>query len=321
MLIKIFLYIFSTIFSINSFSNEVPQSSGYEKGFWLGIGSGVTIRENRLELINENYYGPTGKIEFGYHFHDNASLYSSYDYMDLVSDNKIHIGVLGLNANYFLTHNLSIFTNVGMSYYLSDSHNNLHYPYSYGGVVGTGIEYMISKSFVTKIGFNYYDNIKLASGDNTHLNQVYLGVVYNFGQKNKQIQPTVKKVPVPHVEYVDKIITENASDFFINNAIITFGLGQYKISNNTAPEFYLQEVVTLMKKMPKLKAQLKGRTDKTGTYEINKYIAAERVKSVYDYLVSAGIDAGRLSYLVVSYHDPITEDNNEIERSVEILFK
>ncbi|WP_217540371.1 OmpA family protein [Vibrio metschnikovii] len=304
--------------SSNAFASESPQPSGYEKGFWLGIGSGVVVRNNSPELANENHYGPTGKIEFGYQFHDNASLYSSYDYMDVVSKNKIHIGVLGLKANYFLMDNLSAFANIGMSHYIADSYNELHESYSYGGVVGAGLEYTISKRFATKVGYNYYDNIKLASGDDTHLHQVYLGIAYKFGQQD---QPVATEVIVPQIEYVEKVTAEEIVQLVRSHYIITFPLGKSTVDQNTVADFYLQEVVELMQAMPELKAELTGRADKTGGYAINERISAERAKNVYHYLVSQGIAPERLSWSAVSYDDPITQGNNAVERSVEILLK
>lgn len=306
------------IMSSNSFASDLPQPYSYNKGFWLGVGSGVVVRENSPELANENHYGPTGKIEFGYQFHDNASLYSSYDYMDVVSENKIHIGALGLKANYFFTDNLSSFANIGMSYYLADSHNKFHESYSYGGVVGTGLEYTISKRFATKVGYNYYDNIKLASGDDTHLHQIYLGIAYKFGQ---QTQPAAQEVIVPKIEYIEKIKTEEIVQLVRSNYVITFPLGQSRVVHNSAAEFYLQEVAELMEAMPELKAELTGRADKTGGYVINERISAERAKNIYHYLVSQGIDPERLSWSAVSDHDPITNGNNAIERSVVIQLK
>lgn len=317
MLKKVWLPIFLVTMSSNAFANETPQSLGYERGFWMGIGSGIVVRENSPELADENHYGPTGKIELGYQFHDNASLYSSYDYMDVVSENKIHIGVLGLKANYFLTDNLSAFANVGMSHYFANSHNDLHDSYSYGGVVGAGLEYMISKRFSTKVGYNYYDNIKLASGDDTYLHQVYLGIVYKFGQK---IQPEVQEVIVPKIEYIEKVIIEETVQLARAHYIITFPLGRSTVVQNTTADFYLQEVVELMRAMPDLKAELTGRTDKTGSYTINERISAERAKTVYHYLVNQGINAERLSWRSIGYSEPITDGNNDIERSVQIRF-
>ncbi|HGS4463344.1 TPA: OmpA family protein [Vibrio metschnikovii] len=308
------------IMSSNSFASDLPQPYSYNKGFWLGLGSGVVVRENSPELANENHYGPTGKIEFGYQFHDNASLYSSYDYMDVVSVNKIHIGALGLKANYFFTDNLSSFANIGMSYYLADSHNKLHESYSYGGVVGAGFEYTISKRFATKVGYNYYDNIKLASGDDTHLHQVYLGIAYKFGQQDQLV---ATDIIVPQIEYVEKVITEETVQVQLarSHYLITFPLGKSSVSQNTTAEFYLQEVVELMRAIPDLKAELIGRTDKTGGYAINERISVERAKNIYHYLVNQGVDPERLSWSAVSYHDPITQVNHAVERSVEISLK
>lgn len=318
MLKKIMAFYFLWIISPSILASDYPQHVGYHKGFWLGISSGIAVRENRPELAGENHYGPTGKIEFGYQFHDYASLYSSYDYMDVMSKNKVHIGVLGIKSNYFLTDNLSVFANIGMSHYFTNSYDELHESYSYGGVAGTGLEYNISKPFATKVGYNYYNNIKFTSGTDTHLHQIYLGITYKFGQ---QSQPVQKEMMSPKIEYVERIKIENKVQLVGNNRIIAFPLGQSKIVPNTLADFYLQEVVNLMREMSQLKAELTGRADKIGGDMINQRISFERAKTVYDYLINNGIDAERLSWSSASYHDPITESNSDIERSVEIRFR
>ncbi|MBC3619221.1 OmpA family protein [Vibrio metschnikovii] len=318
MLKKIMAFYFLGIISPAILANDYSQSFGYYKGFWLGIASGITIREDRLELADENHYGPTGKIEFGYQFHDYASLYSSYDYMDVVRNKKINIGTLGIKSNYFLTDNLSIFSNIGMSHYFTNGYDGIYESYSYGGVIGTGLEYNISKAFSIKVGYNYFDNIKITSGSDTHLHQIYLGVTHKFGQK---YQPVQKEIMSPKIEYVERIEIENQVQLVGNNRIIAFSLGQSKIVSNTLADFYLQEVINLMREIPQLKAELKGRTDKIGSDIINQRISVERAKTVYDYLINNGIDAERLSWSSVSYHEPITENNSDIERSVEIRFR
>ena len=57
---------------------DTIDSEAFDKGIWLGANS-VIIRENTHRLSNKSHYGLSGKLELGYRFHPNASLYSAYD--------------------------------------------------------------------------------------------------------------------------------------------------------------------------------------------------------------------------------------------------
>ncbi len=58
----------------------------------------------------------------------------------------------------------------------------------------------------------------------------------------------------------------------------------------------LEVLVNFLNRNPELRIEIGGHTDNTGSESHNKTLSNNRARSVYDYLISKGIDANRLSY-------------------------
>jgi OOP family OmpA-OmpF porin len=56
----------------------------------------------------------------------------------------------------------------------------------------------------------------------------------------------------------------------------------------------LDEAVAVLAKYPELRVEVAGHTDSKGTDEYNQDLSQRRAKTVFDYLASKGIDAGRM---------------------------
>jgi OmpA-OmpF porin, OOP family len=56
----------------------------------------------------------------------------------------------------------------------------------------------------------------------------------------------------------------------------------------------LAQAVDVLKRYPNMRVEVAGHTDSIGTEEYNQSLSERRSKVVYDYLVSNGVDAGRL---------------------------
>jgi OmpA-OmpF porin, OOP family len=56
----------------------------------------------------------------------------------------------------------------------------------------------------------------------------------------------------------------------------------------------LDEAVSILAKYPQLRVEVAGHTDSVGTEQYNEGLSQRRAKTVYDYLTSHSIDAGRL---------------------------
>jgi outer membrane protein OmpA-like peptidoglycan-associated protein/tetratricopeptide (TPR) repeat protein len=78
----------------------------------------------------------------------------------------------------------------------------------------------------------------------------------------------------------------------------------------------LNVVVQYMKTNPKLKIEIGGHTDNIGTQAYNKTLSENRAKSVYNYLISMGIEPARLSYKGYDFSVPIATNDTEEGRAL-----
>lgn len=72
----------------------------------------------------------------------------------------------------------------------------------------------------------------------------------------------------------------------------------------------------LMTENPTLKVQINGHTDNVGSPADNLTLSSDRAKSVVDYLVSKGINAGRLSFKGLGETKPIADNKTEAGRAL-----
>lgn len=86
----------------------------------------------------------------------------------------------------------------------------------------------------------------------------------------------------------------------------------------------LDEIAQYLNTDPGIFARLEGHTDDTGKEPANDLLSEKRAKRCLDYLVSKGIDAGRLNYLGFGSHRPIvpndSRSNRQLNRRVEVHF-
>lgn len=81
----------------------------------------------------------------------------------------------------------------------------------------------------------------------------------------------------------------------------------------------LNQVVDYLKRNKKIKLEIHGYTDSLGTDSYNLELSKGRALSVYNYLISKGISAKRLSYF--GYGSAIPNKNGRKSRRVELIIK
>ena len=91
---------------------------------------------------------------------------------------------------------------------------------------------------------------------------------------------------------------------------IFFDPGKYELKPESQVE--LNEVVQLMKDNPTIKIQINGHTDNSGKAVDNVVLSENRAKSVTAYLITKGINAGRLSFKGYGDTQPIA-GNSTVE--------
>ena len=90
---------------------------------------------------------------------------------------------------------------------------------------------------------------------------------------------------------------------------IFFDTDKFDLKSESTVE--LQKLIDLLTINPKLKIEISGHTDNQGAKTYNQTLSQNRAKSVYDYLISKGIPASRLSYKGYGDTIPIADNNTE----------
>jgi outer membrane protein OmpA-like peptidoglycan-associated protein len=83
----------------------------------------------------------------------------------------------------------------------------------------------------------------------------------------------------------------------------------------------LTTLIRFLNENPGVTIEIRGHTDQIGTKEYNDQLSLLRARSVYQYLIDHGIDAGRLQYHGYGYILPIdtndTEEGRRLNRRTE----
>ena len=105
----------------------------------------------------------------------------------------------------------------------------------------------------------------------------------------------------------------------INN--VQFEYDSYELKPESFPE--LNRLVRMMKDNETLSFDIYGHTDNAGEDNYNQRLSEKRAQSVYDYLVSMGISASRLTYKGFGANKPVapndTEEGRKLNRRTEVV--
>ncbi|GAA4456937.1 hypothetical protein GCM10023189_26910 [Nibrella saemangeumensis] len=93
---------------------------------------------------------------------------------------------------------------------------------------------------------------------------------------------------------------------------IYFDVSKYDLRSESFPE--LDQLVSIMRENPTMKIRLEGHTDIVGDFDANVELSRNRVKEVKNYLVSKGINAGRIDTVGYGASRPINKNATMKER-------
>ena len=292
-------------------------------GWWVSAATGLGLADGLADTKGSSNANLL-KLDGGYDFSKYWGLYSAYGYSDNYADSNLHNVQIGVKGNRFITDNFSFFGKLGGGYLYNDSASNSSSDFSKGNtvlVLGAGVEYQLTNAISTKLGYEYIPNVEMeqtinsiASTKDVDLHQLYWGLTYKFGQ------PDTSRVITKEVEVIKEVLVD--SEVLVpgrSNYLIPFSVGQSNLSDYST--FNLTEIVKAMQENALLTANITGRTDITGSKEINEKLSFERASTVAQYLTERGIDPSRLSVDSVSDSNPLSDGSSPIERSVKIILK
>jgi outer membrane protein OmpA-like peptidoglycan-associated protein len=137
----------------------------------------------------------------------------------------------------------------------------------------------------------------------------YLFKSLYFNYEGQTHEPVVMDIYLQPLEKGSRDILKN----------IFFATGEWQLENKSKVE--LDKLIELMGQNKDLKLEISGHTDDIGKDDANMELSQKRAKSVYDYLVKAGIAAKRLTftgYGETQFSVPNTSDKNrELNRRIE----
>ena len=123
------------------------------------------------------------------------------------------------------------------------------------------------------------------------------------------------KVISTDIKAVDK-----SKPFILNKVVFDPGMSTLKA--NTFPQ--LDSMVNILKEIEKLKFEISGYTDNTGNEAANKALSEQRAKAVYNYFISKGVEAARMSFAGYGSLNPVADNKTiagqKLNRRIEIKF-
>ncbi|CAN5590321.1 OmpA family protein [soil metagenome] len=95
---------------------------------------------------------------------------------------------------------------------------------------------------------------------------------------------------------------------------IFFETSQFALKPESNAE--LNKLSAFLKANPNLKIEISGHTDSKGDVKANQLLSENRAKSVYDFMVTAGIPAARLTYKGYGDQKPVASNDTETGRAL-----
>lgn len=95
---------------------------------------------------------------------------------------------------------------------------------------------------------------------------------------------------------------------------ILFETDSYQVTDKS--KAVIQDFANFLKSNPKLKVAIYGHTDNSGKAEDNLLLSKNRAKAVYDYLITLGIEATRLSHNGFGQTKPVAPNTTEKGKSL-----
>jgi OOP family OmpA-OmpF porin len=93
----------------------------------------------------------------------------------------------------------------------------------------------------------------------------------------------------------------------LNN--IFFDLDKFDLKPKSLPE--LQKVIRFLQENPKIRVEVSGHTDNSGSSEYNKQLSQKRALSVYNYLTQMGIAENRIIPIGYGPDKPVASNESE----------
>lgn len=139
-----------------------------------------------------------------------------------------------------------------------------------------------------------------------------------FAFGSKEVVEVEKVVEIEKIVEVEKVVYVNRIEEIEKN----FNAAQFekgKAELGEEAKFVLHDLAKEMQKHPEVKLCIVGHTSSEGDPVFNQKLSQDRAQAAVDFLVSRGVDAGRLQAEGKGSSEPIDESNPEANRRTEFV--
>jgi outer membrane protein OmpA-like peptidoglycan-associated protein/tetratricopeptide (TPR) repeat protein len=120
---------------------------------------------------------------------------------------------------------------------------------------------------------------------------------FNVSRGNDSVNPIKLDIPMQPLAVGEKVVLHN----------IFFETDKFELLSYSQSE--LERLITFMTKNTTTQIEIGGHTDSEGSETHNNQLSQNRAKAVYDYLVSKGVEAGRLTFKGYGESAPIESND------------
>lgn len=189
-----------------------------------------------------------------------------------------------------------------VTFQVQNAKTGLNLPFQYVGEMmqtDASVQRLVSSGVSENYtqGLNEGDSLIIEFKSKGYLSEtVNIGYAELVGASTQQVV-SLQPLELGNVILLKNVLFTQGSDNFLENS-----------------ERSLDLVVEMMNDNPEVRILLKGHTDNVGNKVMNIQLSQMRVNKVKDYLVSSGIDAGRISGIGYGGSKPITDNRTEETR-------
>jgi len=135
-----------------------------------------------------------------------------------------------------------------------------------------------------KINIEIQNLMNVYEGNDAAIDDIFFGLPQDKGKKNAKPENTSED---------DAGGNFQVGQYFDLNSV-NFGVGKFALPESKQA---VDNLVGFMNKYPTAKIRLEGHTEDLKGDKLNKELSINRVQAIKDYLVSKGIEAGRIEVL------------------------
>jgi outer membrane protein OmpA-like peptidoglycan-associated protein len=155
-----------------------------------------------------------------------------------------------------------------------------------------------------EINIEIQNVMNVYEGNDAAIDDIFFGLPENKGKKNPKSENTSEDDGGGNIQ---------VGHYFDLNSV-NFGLGKFSLPESKPA---VDNLVNFMKKYPKANIRLEGHTEDLKGDKLNKELSINRVQAIKNYLVSKGIEAGRIE--VLGLGQSMKYDKKESDPSNRIL--